>query len=161
MGVAWVLILPRQGVWGAAPKKRGSGVARRKLESECFHIVLTKKKQRERWISSPQSNVVLQVFNHIGISPSTPGASLISKLKYAIFVLEYFKNNLRSFYNSNVFTFSIGLKTQNSIWIPLFLVNYTLASQTGGMWCSSCPTVCPFVTPGGYTSLIRYSSYTC
>ena len=106
-----------------------SGVSRRKLRSQGFHIVLTKRKKREIFTSKLLVYyVVLQVYKHIGISPPAPDASLISERMYTIFVLKRYKNGLnisKTIYvlsNSKVFTFSIRLEIQKSIWIPLFLV---------------------------------------
>jgi hypothetical protein len=83
-----------------------SGVSRRKLRSQGFHIVLTKKKKREIFTSKLLVYyVVLQVYKHIGISPPAPDASLISeRIHVHDFCSEtlqewskYFKNNLCSF----------------------------------------------------------------
>ena len=61
-----------------------------------------KKKKREIFTSKLLVYyVVLQVFNHIGISPPTPDASLISQLIYAIFVLERYKNGLNIYKKTN------------------------------------------------------------
>ena len=112
--------------------------------------------------------VVLQVFNHIGISPSTPDTSLISERihvhDFCSGTLQerskYFKNNLCSFLFQGFYVFhKIG---NSKIYMDSFISSYyTPASQVGRMWCClimSIGTVRPFVTPCGYTSLICYSS---